>query len=130
MSTKVVALVLLSLAVACMGTALDDYVNKPDAAYKYTYVNSIRGNGFTTYNINLTSQSWSPPGGVSYSVWTHWLQVCVPDNVRVQIFPDCDNQRHFALFPIFHSSFTCFSLFYTSVFILHPSMPLFRTLLV
>lgn len=82
MSTKVVALVLLSLVAASLAAPLDDYVKAADSSFKWEYVNSIRGNGFTTYNINLTSQTWSPPGGVSFSVWTHWLQVCVPDNVR------------------------------------------------
>ena len=93
MSTKfVAALVLLSLVAAALAgrttkTALDNYVNTADSSYSWTYVNSIRGNGFTTYNINLTSQTWTPPTGVSISVWTHWLQVCVPDNVRVDCTP-------------------------------------------
>lgn len=128
MSTKFVALVLLSLVAASMATALDDYVNKPDAAYKYSLVNSIRGSGFTTYNINLTSQSWSPPGGVSYSVWTHWLQICVPDNVRPHsIFPDSRSTPLCSFLP-FHPSFTSFSLFHALTRVPHPLEHPFRTI--
>jgi len=69
------------LAVVC-ATPLDDYVNKPDPTYKWETVNSVRGQNFTAYNIKLTSQTWMDPSVVSIYVWTHWLQICVPDDVR------------------------------------------------
>lgn len=68
--------------VAVLATPLDDYVNKPDPTYKWESVNSIRSANFTTYNIKLTSQTWMHTSQVSISVWTHWLQICIPDNVR------------------------------------------------
>lgn len=40
-------------------TALDDYVNKPDATYEYRDLgNSFKGDGYTSYFINMTSQTW------------------------------------------------------------------------
>ena len=82
MALKIAALVLLSLVAASLATPLDDYVNAPDPTYKWETVNSVRGLNFTAYNIKLTSQTWMTPQQVSISVWTHWLQICVPDVVR------------------------------------------------
>ena len=40
-------------------TPLDDYVNKPDSTYEYRDMgNSYRGDGYTSYFINMTSQTW------------------------------------------------------------------------
>ena len=49
-------LVLLRLVSA---TPLDDYVNKPDPTYTYKDLgHSFRGDGYTSYFINMTSQTW------------------------------------------------------------------------
>lgn len=41
------------------GTALDDYVNKYDPTYTYTEIGTpFKGDGFTSYFINMTSQTW------------------------------------------------------------------------
>lgn len=82
MWSKVIALAVLSVLVVVRATPLDDYVNKPDNTYQWETVNSVRGLDFTAYNIKLTSQTWMSQKEVSISVWTHWLQICVPDNVR------------------------------------------------
>ena len=40
-------------------TPLDDYVNKPDPTYRYEDLgNPWKGDGYTSYFINLTSQTW------------------------------------------------------------------------
>ena len=40
-------------------TPLDDYVNKPDATYRYRDLgNPFKGDGYTSYFINMTSQTW------------------------------------------------------------------------
>ena len=51
---------LLSLrSVSVEGTPLDDYVNKPDPTYNYEDLgNPFKGEGYTSYFINLTSQTW------------------------------------------------------------------------
>ena len=39
-------------------TALDRYVHKEDTNYSWSLANTIKGDGYTRYMINLTSQSW------------------------------------------------------------------------
>ena len=62
-------------------TALDRYVKKADASYKYEVVSTTRGEGYTTYVIDLTSQTWRQPSEVDRTVWKHWLMVVKPQRV-------------------------------------------------
>lgn len=62
-------------------TALDRYVKKPDPTYKYEVVNTIRGEGYTTYVVDLTSQTWRSAAEVNLPVWKHWLTIVKPDRV-------------------------------------------------
>jgi PhoPQ-activated pathogenicity-related protein len=80
---KLLRLLPLLLIVHAFGadTALDRYVNKPDATYKYEVVSTARGEGYTTYVIDLTSQTWRQPSDVDRTVWKHWLTVVKPDRV-------------------------------------------------
>ena len=56
---KVYALCLLSLFAIGEFTPLDDYVNKPDSTYKYEDLGDPDvEEGYKTYYINLTSQTW------------------------------------------------------------------------
>jgi PhoPQ-activated pathogenicity-related protein len=63
-------------------TALDRYVEAPDPAYKYDLVATIPGRGYTAFVIEMTSQSWRSKDEVTRTVWTHWLTVIRPDEVR------------------------------------------------
>jgi PhoPQ-activated pathogenicity-related protein len=73
----------LLLVVQAFGadTALDRYVKKSDASYKYEVVGTTRGEGYTTYVIDLTSQTWRQPSEVDRTVWKHWLTLVKPDHV-------------------------------------------------
>jgi len=62
-------------------TALDDYVKEPDANYKYSVVNTIRGKGYTAYVLDMTSQSWRSKKEVDRTLWKHWLTIIKPDQV-------------------------------------------------
>ncbi len=62
-------------------TALDRYVQTPDANYKFELKNTTPGNGFTSYLIEMTSQSWRKPSEVNRTLWKHWLVVIRPDKV-------------------------------------------------
>ena len=54
---RVLVLALLALEIGC--TPLEDYVNKPDDTYRYEDLGDpVKGLGYTTYFINLTSQTW------------------------------------------------------------------------
>lgn len=80
---RIAALPLL-LVVQAFGadTALDRYVKKPDASYRYEVVRTTRGEGYTTYVIDLTSQTWRQPSEVDRTVWKHWMTLVKPDRVE------------------------------------------------
>lgn len=63
------------------GTALDRYVAKPDPSYGFELVDTIDGIGFTTYIIDMTSQTWRTAEEVDNPIWQHWVQIIVPDTV-------------------------------------------------
>jgi len=67
------------------GTALDDYVKKPDASYTYSLVNTIEGKGYTAYVIDMTSQSWRSKKEVDRTLWKHWLTIIKPDKIKSDI---------------------------------------------
>ncbi|MGD9722506.1 MAG: PhoPQ-activated pathogenicity-related family protein [Pirellulales bacterium] len=62
-------------------TPLDEYVAAPDPAYKYSLVNTVVGDGVTTYVLDMTSQRWLTTDEVENPEWKHWVIVCVPDEV-------------------------------------------------
>src|SRR5262245_51760851 len=79
----------LLLVLACLGTtapaqqqtALDRYVAKPDRAYSWKLVGSLRGEDYRAYIIELTSQKWRSESEVDRPVWKHWLTIVKPDKV-------------------------------------------------
>jgi PhoPQ-activated pathogenicity-related protein len=44
-------------------------------------VSTTRGEGYTTYVIDLTSQTWRQPSEVDRTIWKHWLTLVKPDRV-------------------------------------------------
>jgi len=74
----------LAICAAAHGTALDDYVAKPDASYSYALVSSagLDKSTYTTgYVLQLTSQAWRDASEVDRVVWKHWVTVIVPQTV-------------------------------------------------
>ena len=75
-------------------TELFDYVERPDAAYRYAILSEEALGGGTLYNLELTSQVWQ---GL---VWKHRLQVIVPhdpafsDLALLTIGADFDNRSY------------------------------------
>jgi PhoPQ-activated pathogenicity-related protein len=63
-------------------TALDDYVGKRDATYSWKVVKTIPGDGFTTFVLDLKSQTWRAVPEVDRPVWQHWLVIVKPDTVK------------------------------------------------
>jgi PhoPQ-activated pathogenicity-related protein len=72
----------LPLAAASKETALDRYVHAPDPSYKFELVNTIPGDGYKAYVLDLTSQTWAPPVAPDRTVWKHWLTIVKPDVVN------------------------------------------------
>lgn len=65
---------------ATQPTALDRYVARKDPAFDWTLVNTIKGPGYTTFVLQLTSQTWRSAAEVKEPVWKHWLTITRPDN--------------------------------------------------
>ena len=63
-------------------TPLDEYIAKADPAYEWKVVNTIPGDGCTTFIVDLKSQSWRTMPEVDRAVWEHWLVVVKPDAVK------------------------------------------------
>jgi PhoPQ-activated pathogenicity-related protein len=63
-------------------TALDRYVKKPDPTYAYKVVNTLKGEGYTAFVVELTSQTWRKETEVDRTVWKHWLTIVKPDRVE------------------------------------------------
>ncbi len=84
MLSRMVFLILSALVLAAQSkeTALDRYVHAPDPTYHWELVNTIAGEGYKAYVIDLTSQTWKPPVEPDRTVWKHWLTVVVPANVK------------------------------------------------
>jgi PhoPQ-activated pathogenicity-related protein len=63
-------------------TPLDDYIAKPDPAYSWKVVNTIPGDGCTTFVVDMKSQNWRTVPEVDRTLWQHWLVVVKPDVVK------------------------------------------------
>jgi len=79
------ALALLVVGAACATpsgrTALDEYVAKPDPAYKFDLVRTIPGDGYTAYVLDMASQTWLTEKEVNRTLWKHWVIVIKPEKV-------------------------------------------------
>ena len=60
-------------------SGLDKYVQAPDPNYHYELVNTIKGDGYTTYVLDMTSQQWRTAAEVDRPIWKHWLTIIRPD---------------------------------------------------
>lgn len=66
-------------------TALDRYVAASDANYRYQLLNTIPGDDYTAYVLELTSQQWRTAEEVDRPVWKHWLTIVRPERVKTNI---------------------------------------------
>jgi PhoPQ-activated pathogenicity-related protein len=62
-------------------TALDRYVHAPDTNYSFRVASTIKGDGYTTYMIDMISQAWLTTNEVDRPRWQHWLTLLKPDKV-------------------------------------------------
>ncbi len=70
-----------ALPVFAADTALDRYVKQPDPTYSYRIADTVHGDGFTSYIVEMTSQTWRKPTEVDRTVWKHWMTIVKPDRV-------------------------------------------------
>src|SRR5258706_7271658 len=62
-------------------TALDRYIAKADPSYAWRLVNTIAGEGYKGYVLELTSQTWRAEAEVDRPVWKHWLTIVKPEEL-------------------------------------------------
>jgi len=68
-------------------TSLNYYVNTYDEVYSWKLSPQIiEKPDFVVYNLYLTSQQWLTKNEVNHPIWTHWLQVCIPN----ELLPNSD----------------------------------------
>jgi len=60
---------------------LADYVAAPDQTYCYRLVSAHPGEGYTTYVVEMNSQSWLTSQEVDRPIWKHWMTITRPDIV-------------------------------------------------
>ena len=77
----VTALLFSFPAAAAKLTALDRYIAQPDTNFNFRLVNTVRGEGQTTFVLEMQSQAWLTTNEVDRPIWTHWLTVIKPDDV-------------------------------------------------
>jgi len=63
-------------------TALENYIRADDGAFAWKVEKSMRIEGAAPgewFAVRLTSQKWRTDAEVDFPLWTHWLNVWVPD---------------------------------------------------
>lgn len=63
-------------------TALDRYLVNDDDSYRWELVDTVDGEGYTTYVIDMISQTWRTTDDVDRPVWQHWVIIVKPDEVK------------------------------------------------
>jgi PhoPQ-activated pathogenicity-related protein len=65
-------------------TALDEYVAKPDPAYRWELAGTIKGEGYTAFILDMKSQTWRSKDEVDRTLWQHWVTIVKPDEVKTK----------------------------------------------
>ncbi len=66
-------------------TALDDYIQKPDASYSWKIASTKEADGIKTIIIDMVSQNWRTKTDVDRTEWRHWLTVSIPQQATSDI---------------------------------------------
>ena len=77
------ALLLVLFAGGCAHTssqtALDRYVAAKDSHYTCQLLQTVKGKGYTTHILEMTSQAWLTTNEVDRPIWKHWVTITRPD---------------------------------------------------
>src|SRR5262245_17379038 len=66
-------------------TALDRYVAKPDSNFSWKVLKSLQAEGVTATLLEMTSQQWLTEQEVERPLWTHWLTVVRPQEMKSDV---------------------------------------------
>jgi len=59
-------------------TALDRYVRQADPSYRYSVLDVVEGEGYSTYIVEMTSQTWLTENEVNLPRWEHFMTITAP----------------------------------------------------
>ena len=82
LAPALVSLLWLAAGASAARLALDDYVARPDPVYKWKLVREVSVEGGRGYVLEMTSQKWLTSEEVDRPVWTHWVNVVIPAEVK------------------------------------------------
>ena len=68
-------------ALYAQSPALDNYVALEDTSFSFYAADTFYGSNYTVYIIYMSSQSWRDSSEVDRTLWEHWADVIIPDNV-------------------------------------------------
>lgn len=90
-TARIFSTTIIAMALVCISTfaetagleltALDRYVATPDSNYKYEITETIDGDGYTTFIVDMTSQKWLTKKEVNLPIWEHVMTITKPDTV-------------------------------------------------
>jgi PhoPQ-activated pathogenicity-related protein len=80
--TAVIATVISAARPSETQTALDRYIASRDSSYGWKLVGTVPGDGWQAFVLELTSQTWRSGAEVDRPVWTHWLTIVRPNNLK------------------------------------------------
>ena len=66
-------------------TALDRYVAKPDSSFSWKVLKPLQAEGVTATLLEMTSQKWLTEEEVERPLWTHWLTVVRPQELKSDV---------------------------------------------
>jgi PhoPQ-activated pathogenicity-related protein len=64
---------------------LDRYVQEPDPSYRYSVLEVVAGEGYSTYIVEMTSQTWLTENEVNLPRWEHFMTITAPDKLTSDI---------------------------------------------
>lgn len=59
-------------------TPLDQYIAREDASFQWQIAKTTKMGAIDLQTVNMTSQTWQPPGEVNQPRWRHWLVISKP----------------------------------------------------
>jgi PhoPQ-activated pathogenicity-related protein len=82
--------IIVTLIVSCTGPEkkpditfpLKEYVMDGDEPFSYEIVDTIKGDTWTEFIVKMMSGTWLTEKEVDETVWWHWVNIIVPDQIR------------------------------------------------
>jgi PhoPQ-activated pathogenicity-related protein len=71
--------------VQATGTVLDRYVSAPDSNFSWKVLKPLQAEGVTVTLLEMTSQKWLTEQEVERPLWTHWITVVRPQEVKSDV---------------------------------------------